>query len=220
MYVFVCKEKTPYAVRPGLVGSAEQVGIIERMYREYPQALRLVDPVMGDGGRMYPTYTDELCRATARLADGADVLMPNLTEASLLTGLPYEGQDLDDAQVAELLEALLGMGARHVILKGIDRGDGDLRNFAAGEGLGGTDGRVELKHSKLPYMIHGTGDAFASALCGAVFAGRSLDQAARIAGEFVRSAMAHTQTQPDYERRGVSFELDLNLMTALVDRQE
>ncbi|BDR54425.1 pyridoxal kinase [Bombiscardovia apis] len=200
----------------GFLGSAEQVGIIQRMYEEYPKALRLVDPVMGDGGAMYPTYTDELCKATARLVDGADLLMPNLTEVSLLTGLPYEGQDLSESQIDDRIQALLDMGARNVVLKGIDRGDGFLRNYVACASQGGADQRIELKHEKLPYMIHGTGDAFASAVCGAVFAGRSLADAAQIAGEFVRSAMQHTQVQPNFEVRGVSFELDLNQMTSLV----
>ncbi|WP_297317006.1 pyridoxamine kinase [uncultured Bifidobacterium sp.] len=200
----------------GFLGSAEQVDIILRMYREYPKALRLVDPVMGDGGAMYPTYTEEMCKAVIRLVDGADLLMPNLTEVSLLTGLPYEGQDLNDDQVETRLARLLEMGARNVIIKGIDRGDGKLRNFVASANQGGAGGKQELVHEKLPFMIHGTGDAFASSLCGAVFAGRGLADAARIAGEFVRSAMQHTRNQPNYQERGVSFELDLGLLTGLV----
>ncbi|WP_339349800.1 pyridoxamine kinase [Bifidobacterium indicum] len=200
----------------GFLGSAEQVDIIRRMYREYPRALRLVDPVMGDGGAMYPTYTEEMCKAVVRLVDGADLLMPNLTEVSLLTGLPYEGQDLNDDQVEKRLARLLEMGARNVIIKGIDRGDGKLRNFVASANQDGAGGKRELVHEKLPFMIHGTGDAFASSLCGAVFAGRGLADAAQIAGEFVRSAMQHTRNQPNYQERGVSFELDLGLLTGLV----
>ena len=65
-------------------------------------------------------------------------------------------------------------------------------------------------------MIHGTGDAFASALCGAVMAGKGLSEAAAIAGEFVRDAMVSTRNQPDFEERGVSFELNLGAMTALL----
>ena len=76
--------------------------------------------------------------------------------------------------------------------------------------------KVELVHDKLPYMIHGTGDAFASALCGAVMAGRGLAESARIAGEFVRHAMESTRNQPHFEERGVSFELDLGELTSLV----
>ena len=50
-------------VYSGFLGSPDQVAIIQRLYREYPNALRLVDPVMGDAGEMYPTYTPELCEA-------------------------------------------------------------------------------------------------------------------------------------------------------------
>ncbi|WP_300766992.1 pyridoxamine kinase [uncultured Bifidobacterium sp.] len=202
-------------VYSGFLGSADQVAIIQRLYREYPHALRLVDPVMGDAGAMYPTYTKELCDAMSALADGADVLMPNLTEASILTGRDYPGQNIDDDTVTEIIDALLNLGAKSVVLKGIDRNDGNLRNYVATAESGGK-GKTELTHEKLPYMIHGTGDAFASAMCGAVMAGRGLAQSARLAGEFVRHAMEHTRDQPNFEERGVSFELDLGDLTALV----
>ncbi|RBP98132.1 pyridoxine kinase [Bifidobacterium aemilianum] len=202
-------------VYSGFLGSAGQVAIIQRLYREYPKALRLVDPVMGDGGKMYPTYTTELCQAITKLADGADLLMPNLTEASILTGRPYPGQDLDDGLVTDWLQALLDLGAKHVVLKGIDRGDGKIRNYVASHEAG-AGAREELVHDRLPYMIHGTGDAFASAMCGALMAGKTLAQSAQVAGAFVRHAMEHTRQQPNFEARGVSFELDLAELTGLV----
>lgn len=219
------------AVYSGFLGSAEQVDLIQRIDREYPQALRFVDPVMGDGGSMYPTYTQEMCEATKKLVDGADVLMPNLTEASLLTGMAYEGQDVSDDYVAEIIDRLLEMGAKAVIVKGIDHNDGFLRNFVATAGDGarvaGASGAPshsahpeihELKHAKLAHMIHGTGDAFASAVCAAIMAGKSLTEAASLAGEFVRDAMISTLDQPDFARRGVNFELVLDRMTALIPR--
>lgn len=204
-------------VYSGFLGSADQIAIIKRLYAEYPHALRLVDPVMGDGGEIYATYTPELCRAMGTLVDGADALMPNLTEASILTGRDYPGQDIDDAQVDEILGALLAAGAKNVVLKGIDRGDGMIRNYVASASTG-VAGKQELAHAKLPFMTHGTGDAFASALCGAVMAGRPLAEAANIAGEFVRHAMESTQYQPNHEERGVSFELNLDELTALTRR--
>lgn len=237
------------AVYSGFLGSAQQVGIIERLYRDYPAALRLVDPVMGDNGSMYPTYTQEMCEAVKRLVPGADVLMPNLTEASLLTGIPYAGTDPDEAQIHDLVDALVGMGAKNVVLKGIDRGDGTLRNIVAsaapadeasaapaGEASAtparsasaarsgasrqtapaGSISVAEQAHTKLPFMLHGTGDAFASALSAALLTGRSVEESADIAGEFVRGCMADTPAQPDYERRGVSIELELGRMTALL----
>ena len=202
-------------VYSGFLGSPDQVAIIQRLYREYPNALRLVDPVMGDAGEMYPTYTPELCEAMGALADGADVLMPNLTEASILTKRDYPGQNIDEATVNELLGALLKLGAKNVVLKGIDHGDGKIVNYVASTSTG-VAGKIELAHEKLPYMIHGTGDAFASALCGAVMAGRGLAKSAEIAGEFVRHAMVSTRDQPHFEDRGVSFELNLGELTDLV----
>lgn len=202
-------------VYSGFLGSAEQVAIIKRLYSQYPHALRLVDPVMGDGGEIYATYTPELCEAMGTLVDGADVLMPNLTEASILTKRTYPGRDLSDAEVNDMIDALLDLGAKNVVLKGIDHDDGTIRNYVASADSGAS-GKQELAHSKLPFMTHGTGDAFASALCGALMAGRPLAESAHIAGEFVRHAMENTQYQPHHDERGVSFELNLDELTQLV----
>lgn len=199
----------------GFLGSAEQVAVIQRLYREYPNALRIVDPVMGDGGVQYPTYTDELCQAMAALVDGADVLTPNLTEASILTGIPYEGQDVDLAFVQKNIDALLEMGAKTVVLKGVvHEGESVIRNYIASAADGGK--AEEITSELLPYMLHGTGDLFASGLTAAIYAGRDLREAVEFAGELVRDAMKITREQPDFEMRGVSFELVLGNCTALL----
>ncbi len=197
----------------GFLGSAEQVDAILRLYREYPKALRIVDPVMGDGGSKYPTYTDEMCEAMKGLVDGADVLTPNLTEASILTGIAYAGQDVDEAYIKGMMEALLGMGAKSVVLKGIvHEGESIIRNYVSVAG-----GEVEEVSSELlPYMLHGTGDLFASGLTAAIYAGESLLSAVEFAGSLVRHAMEITPEQPDYQVRGVSFESVLGDVTALL----
>lgn len=199
----------------GFLGSAEQVGAIRRLYREYPGALRIVDPVMGDGGEKYPTYTDEMCEAMKGLVDSADVLTPNLTEAAILTGVAYAGQNVDDAHVGRTVDALLEMGAKSVVLKGIVRpGEKAIRNYVA---VAGEDGAPEEVASELlPFMLHGTGDLFASGLTAAIFCGRNLRAAVEFAGTLVRDAMAITRAQPNYELRGVSFESVLGDVTALL----
>lgn len=199
----------------GFLGSAEQVGAIRRLYREYPGALRIVDPVMGDGGEKYPTYTDEMCEAMKGLVDGADVLTPNLTEAAILTGVAYAGQNVDDAHVGRTVDALLEMGTKSVVLKGIVRpGEKVIRNYVA---VAGEDGAPEEVASELlPFMLHGTGDLFASGLTAAIFCGRNLRAAVEFAGTLVRDAMAITRDQPNYELRGVSFESVLGDVTALL----
>lgn len=199
----------------GFLGAPEQVDAITRLYREHPKALRLVDPVMGDGGQKYPTYTDELCDAMKGLVDGADVLTPNLTEASIITGIPYEGQDVDAVYVRRMTNALLEMGAKSVVLKGVvHAGEKVIRNYVA---VAGADGEPEeVSGELLPFMLHGTGDLFASGLVAAVYAGENLLSAVRFASELVRHAMQITPDQPDYQVRGVSFESVLGDVTALL----
>lgn len=202
-------------VYSGFLGSADQVAVIQRLYREYPGALRIVDPVMGDGGVQYPTYTDELCQAMADLVDGADVLTPNLTEASILTDIPYEGQDVSMEFIQKNMDALLDMGAKTVILKGVvHEGEPIIRNYLASTE---DDGKVEEVCSELlPYMLHGTGDLFASGLTAAIFSGRGTREAVEFAGELVRDAMQISREQPDFEMRGVSFEPTLGKVAALL----
>lgn len=200
----------------GFLGSAEQVAVIQRLYREYPQALRIVDPVMGDGGIKYPTYTDELCQAMAHLVDGADILTPNLTEASILTGIPYEGQDVDEAFVQRNVDALIEMGAKTVVIKGIvHQGESIIRNYLADASIDG--GAIqEVTSELLPYMLHGTGDLFASGLTAALYSGHTLHDAVVFAGDLVRDAMRITKEQPDFEVRGVSFEPTLGKVASLL----
>ena len=200
------------AVYSGFLGAPEQVGAIQRLYREHPAALRIVDPVMGDGGVKYATYTDELCNAMVDLVDGADVLTPNLTEASIITGIEYQGQDVDDAYVRTMIDTLLSKGAKTVVLKGVVRGDGLIRNYVQGQDLEFAEFSSEL----LPYMLHGTGDLYASSLLAAIMCGRSLADAVEFAGSFVSHAMRITREQPDYEMRGVSFESILGEVCALL----
>ncbi len=203
-------------VYSGFLGSAEQVAVIQRLYRESPGALRIVDPVRGDGGRKYPTYTDEMCEAMKGLVDGADILTPNLTEASILTGIPYQGQDVDVAFIQQNVDALISMGAKSVVIKGIvHEGEQIIRNYLATASVDGGKA-VEISSELLPYMLHGTGDLFASGLTAAVYTGRALDEAVEFAGKLVRDAMAITCEQPDYEVRGVSFEPVLGDVTALL----
>ena len=190
------------AIYSGFLGAPEQVNSIQRLYRTYPHALRIVDPVMGDNGKMYPTYTKELCASMAELADGADILTPNLTEASIILGIDYPGQNLTDDEVGDIINMLRNRGAKNVVIKGIDRDDGYLRNFVAGRNTPLT----ELINERLPFMLHGTGDLFCSCLTAGIMAGKDLETSVDFAGRFVHDAMIVTLEQPDFMSRGVSFE--------------
>lgn len=200
------------AIYSGFLGAPEQVARIKETYETYPHALRIVDPVMADHGKVYPTYTPELCAAMTELACGADILTPNLTEAAIILGREWTGPHIDDDTARDIAESLLAQGAHYVVLKGIQRDDGFIRNFVAGN----QGDLLEVKNEYLPYMLHGTGDLYCSCLLAAIMAGRSLAEAAAFAGTFVHDAMIISSKQPNYEERGVSFEPLLGKVTQLL----
>lgn len=201
------------AVYSGFLGAPEQVDRIRDLYNMYPSALRVVDPVMADHGKVYPTYTPELCDAMAELACGADILTPNLTEASIILGQDWPGTDIDDDTAKRMIEGLLEKGAKNVVLKGIQReGESCIRNFVAGQDCE----LFEAKNEYLPYMLHGTGDLYCSCLLAAIMAGKSLQGAVVFAGNFVHDAMIASAKQPDFKERGVSFELIIGKIADLL----
>lgn len=200
------------AVYSGFLGAPEQVARIKEVYETYPKALRVVDPVMADHGKVYPTYTPELCEAMAELAQGADILTPNLTEAAIILDREWTGPNIDDATAYELIDSLLAKGSKYVVLKGIQREDGLIRNFVAGTNCD----MLEVKNNFLPYMLHGTGDLYCSCLLAAIMAGKNLAEAVECAGSLVHDAMIVSSKQPDYENRGVSFEPLLGKITQLL----
>lgn len=199
------------AVYSGFLGSAEQVEIIRSIYQTYPNALRIVDPVMADHGKVYPTYTPELCQAMASLAADATLLTPNLTEASIITGIEYEGQAPTDSYIHTMMDALLNKGAQYVVLKGIQRNN-QVVNLVGGQNIEA----VQISNQLLPQSLHGTGDLYCSAVLGALMAGKSLYDAVAFAGLFVIDAIQVTTKQPHYEMRGVSFEPVLGKVAQLI----
>ncbi len=200
------------AIYSGFLGAPEQVDIIRTLYAEHPKALRVVDPVMADHGKVYPTYTPELCSAMADLACDADILTPNLTEAAIILGEEWHGTDISDDEAKRMIDALLARGAKNVVLKGIQRGDGVIRNFVAGVD---TD-IYEASNEYLPYMLHGTGDVYCSSLLAAIMAGKTLESAVDFAGKITHDAMIVSAHQPNFEARGVSFEPLLGDVAALL----
>lgn len=200
------------AIYSGFLGAPEQVDIIRTLYAEHPKALRIVDPVMADHGKVYPTYTPELCSAMADLACDADILTPNLTEAAIILGEEWHGTDISDDEAKRMIDALLARGAKNVVLKGIQRGDGVIRNFVAGVD---TD-IYEASNEYLPYMLHGTGDVYCSSLLAAIMAGKTLESAVDFAGKITHDAMIVSAHQPNFEARGVSFEPLLGDVAALL----
>ena len=203
------------AVYSGFLGAPEQVDIIRKLYATYPKAIKLVDPVMADHGKVYPTYTPELCQAMVDLAADADILTPNLTEASIILGTEWKGTDITDDEAKGMIDQLITKGAKNVVLKGVQReGESVIRNFVGGENCD----VFEVTNEFVPYMLHGTGDLYASCLLAGIMAGRSLYEAAWFAGDLTHDAIVVSTKQPHFQERGVNFELLLGKVAALLQK--
>ena len=194
------------AVYTGFMGSREQIALAEAFIRDRrgPGCRIVVDPVMGDHGRAYRTYTPEMCRAMAGLAALADVVTPNRTEAAMLLGVDYGGLRLDrEEDCRRWCEALSLEGRRSVVLTGVSLMEGTVGAACFDR----ETGRVEFAAAPLADgTFHGTGDLFASVLVGALVRDWPLVEAAQLAAEFTSQCAQRTLEAGTPPREGVGFE--------------
>jgi len=172
-----------------------------------PGALRVVDPVMADNGKLYPGFADDFPKQMARLCDGADFILPNLTEAAFLLGEAPVLEGYDAAFVERTVAGLHRLGAKNVILTGVSFEPG-LLGTAVSDGAGV---RYDF-NPRLSRVSHGTGDVYASVFAGAVLRGLSAFEAAALAADIVCRAIELTDDDHWY---GVAFE---RAIPDLVDR--
>ena len=199
------------AVYSGFLGSARQIRVVEDFIRDFRgDGIVVVDPVMGDGGAVYRTYTPEMCAGMAHLAERADVITPNLTEAALLLGVPCGELPAGEAGLRAVVERLSLEGRRSVVLTGASLAPGSTGAMC----FDAAAGRIEaVQTRRVDRDFHGTGDVFASVLTGALVRGAPLIEAARAAAEFVRACAERTAAEDLPMREGVDFEPLLGLLT-------
>ncbi len=196
------------AVYTGFMGSEAQMDIVAdfvRTFRRDATTLFICDPVMGDHGKIYKTYTPAMCAGMGRLAELADVIVPNLTEAAVLLGEDHTFGALpcDEADYRLVVERLSLNGARSVVLTGVTLRKGEIGVCLFDRERGKTEFLFDEFVGK---EFHGTGDVFASVLTGALVKGRTLPDAVRLAETFVRECAVQTMPQKLPAREGVDFE--------------
>ena len=196
----------------GFLGSERQIEIVSEFIRDFRQkdTVVVVDPVMGDHGAVYQTYTPAMCEGMVHLAEQADVIVPNLTEAALLLGIPYGELPTGETGCREIVERLSLEGRRSVVLTGASAAP-DLTGAMCFDAKSGQTENIQV--SRVPREFYGTGDVFASVLAGALVKGTALPEATRQAVEFVRACAERTAEQNLPIREGVDFEPLLGLLT-------
>lgn len=190
------REKIDFdAIYTGYLGNIRQIECAATLFFDgflRPGGKRIVDPAMADNGKLYTGFDRAYVEAMKKLCGQADVILPNITEACLLTDMEYR-EEPDRNYVSCLLEKLHTLGCPYVVLTGVGF-------FPEETGVMLSDGRkfFHYTHRKLGSGCHGTGDAFASAFTGVWMSGRPMDEAVRIAADFVCACIRQTRDDPSH----------------------
>ncbi len=194
------------AILTGFLCSVEQIEIVKDMIVKFKteDTKIIVDPVMGDYGKLYPTYSKELCKRMKELVNLADIITPNLTEACILMDTPYEQINTME-EVAKLAQQLSEIGPKQVVITGIPQGD-DLYNLCYEEGKGTT---VIITH-KVDTQRSGTGDVFASIISADAVNGVPFTESVQKAADFISRCITRSMEMNIPVTDGVCFEEVLN----------
>ena len=193
----------------GFLASEAQVTHCLEFMDSYKSALRVVDPVMGDGGHRYRTYDDKLCKRMGELVAAADIITPNLTEAAILLGIDYPTSPLTVSETKQMLVKLSAKGPKTVVITSVMMADGEVSNV-------GFDSEHNafwrVPYEMIPKSYPGTGDIFASILTGGILLGDSLPIAMTRATAFCEYAIKTTFGYGTPVREGVMLEKCLPML--------
>ena len=188
----------------GFLGCEEQIDMVCSFIETFKQndTVIIVDPVMGDNGKIYTTYTPEMCQKMKKLAEKADIITPNITEACILANEEYGGEQISQQKISSLLSSLSLDGKRSVVITGIITENGISSAIFDAKQKKNLVVNTERAHITYP----GTGDLFASILCGAVTNGEDLFSATKKAAEFVSKTAKFTAQFETNINDGIAFE--------------
>lgn len=190
-------------ISTGFLGSKEQIQIVLQFLEDFgtEENVIVIDPVMGDYGKTYSTYTPEMCMEMKKLVTYADILTPNLTEACILTDTPYHPDKWHMADIIELAGKIGEMGPDKIVITGIPQGE-----FIAN--LCYEKGRAPkfLRTHKVGTQRSGTGDVFAAIIAADAVNGVDFQTSVRKASRFVKKCIMKSIEMDLPLTDGVCFE--------------
>ncbi len=192
----------------GYLASAKQIDIVVEYINAFsrPNNLVIVDPAMAEDGELYTGFDSSHPSHMARLCSKADIIIPNISEASLLLGTDYPGEDCSQEKIKEMLVDLSKLGAKCSVITGVHFAN-DRLGFI---GFDSTTGDFfEGSTKEVKYRSHGTGDVFASVFTGAVLNDYSIRDALMLAAEFTCRCIDDTANDPDRRVYAVNFETQI-----------
>lgn len=185
----------------GYLGEISHVDLVIQVKNELLKkgGYFVLDPVMGDNGKLYPAFNDDYVKAIRRLIKEADIILPNLTEACFLTGIEYK-EEYDESYIKNVINKLLELGAKKIVLTGIA-----YQKEMTGVVIYDENGYQHFTHKRINKSYHGTGDVYASTFLGAYLSNNDLLKSTKIAAKFVVKAIENTLEDP-YHNYSVKFE--------------
>ena len=195
------------AIYTGYLGTIEQIDKMKELFRRFrtDDNLIFVDPVMADFGKLYPAFDMEYAKKNAELCSEADIIVPNITEAAIMTGMEYRTKH-DKEYIKTLLDKMVEHGAKITVLTGVSLEEGKT-------GIMGFDRTSNeyyfYQNDWVGGSYHGTGDLFSSTCVGAILKGKDWREAMRIAADYTAHTIAVTVEDPDKPWYGVNFEATL-----------
>jgi len=193
------------AIYTGYLGSFLQLELVEDFidsFKAKKDTFVLIDPVMADNGKLYSGFTPEFAARMAKLTAKADLVVPNITEAAFMLGVPYN-PEYDEEYIRELLKKLTELGSPRAALTGISFEKDKIGVYYYDST---SDKYYYYANEKLPVSYHGTGDIYASAALGAIMRGISIEDSLSIAVDFTLECMKKTEADPEHRFYGVNFE--------------
>jgi len=186
----------------GFLGSEEQIETVKSFIEHFADenTVVIVDPVMGDNGNTYATYTHEMCKGISKLVEHANIITPNVTEACILTGIPYK-EHFSESELHEMTYKLCEKGPDMVVITGVDRGV-YLENYVYQK----DDGPRVLRTRRIAPQRSGTGDVFASIVAACFVQGLSFEKSVRKAADFIKECLKSSTELDIPVTDGVCFE--------------
>lgn len=171
-------------IATGFMVNPRQVRVVEKLIHNQadPEPLVVVDPIMGDKGKLYNGMGASNVEIMRKLSGYADILIPNFTESCFLTDCFFEDHSLTSAQAKELLNKCRGLGAKSVVITSA---------FVNGKNcVVGYDHKqnetFEIGFERIDVPFLGTGDTFSAVLIAEVLSGSDLYTATAHAMQVVR----------------------------------